>query len=143
MFSLPEWLLMPDTNAQDADGVITKVSPHSVADTIARLTTLVTEKNMKVFAVIDHSGEARTAGLDLRDTKVVIFGSPVVGTPVMAAAPLAALDLPLKVLVWADQSMTMISYTAPAALAARYRLDQPLADRLGGIDALTDAVIST
>ena len=134
---------MPDTNAQDVDGVITKVSPHSVADTIARLTALVTEKNMKVFAVIDHSGEARNAGLDLRDTKVVIFGSPVVGTPVMAAAPLAALDLPLKVLVWADQSMTMISYTAPAALAARYRLAQPLAHRLAGIDALTDAVIST
>ena len=67
----------------------------------------------------------------------------MVGTPVMAAAPLAALDLPLKVLVWADQSMTMISYTAPAALAARYRLAQPLAHRLAGIDALTDAVIST
>ena len=78
MFPLPEWLPMPDTNAQDVDGVITKVSPHSVADTIARLTALVTEKNMKVFAVIDHSGEARNAGLDLRDTKVVIFGSPVV-----------------------------------------------------------------
>jgi hypothetical protein len=61
----------------------------------------------------------------------------------MAAAPLAALDLPLKVLVWADRSMTMISYTAAAALAARYRLPQPLADRLAGIDALTDAVIST
>src|SRR6516164_11397934 len=117
MFSLPEWLLMPDTNAQDADGVITKASPHSVADTIARLTTLVTEKNMKVFAVIDHSGEARNAGLDLRDTKLVIFGSPVAGTPVMVAAPLSAVDLPLKVLVWDDAGQTKISYNDPAWLA--------------------------
>lgn len=133
---------MPDLNAHYADGVVTKVSPRSVAGTVDRLVTLVSDKNMKVFGVIDHSGEAKNVGLDLRDTKLVIFGSPTVGTPVMVAAPLAALDLPLKVLVWDDRSTTKISYTAPAALAGRYRLGQPLADRLAGIDALTDAVIA-
>jgi uncharacterized protein (DUF302 family) len=133
---------MPDTNAHDADGVITKVSPRSVAETVNRLVTLVSEKNMKVFGVIDHSGEAKNVGLDLRDTKVVIFGSPTAGTPVMVVAPLAALDLPLKVLVWDDGSITKVSYTAPAALASRYQLGQPVADRLAGIDALTDAVIA-
>jgi uncharacterized protein (DUF302 family) len=96
---------------------------------------------MKLFAVIDHSGEADAAGLELRDTKVVIFGSPRAGTPVMQAAPLAALDLPLKVLVWADGDETKVSYTAPAALAARYDLTDDLAAPLAGIDALTDAVV--
>jgi uncharacterized protein (DUF302 family) len=133
---------MPDTNAHYADEVVTKVSPRSVAETVDRIVTLVSDKNMKVFGVIDHSGEAKNVGLNLRDTKVVIFGSPTVGTPVMVAAPLAALDLPLKVLVWDDGSTTKVSYTAPAALAGRYRLGQPLADRLAGIDALTDAVIA-
>jgi uncharacterized protein (DUF302 family) len=133
---------MPDMNAPHANGVVTKVSPRSVADTVDRLVRLVHDKNMKVFAVIDHSGEAKNVGLDLRDTKVVIFGSPTAGTPVMVAAPLAALDLPLKVLVWDDGS-TKISYTAPAALADRYDLSEPLAGRLAGIDALTDAVIAS
>jgi uncharacterized protein (DUF302 family) len=96
---------------------------------------------MKLFTVIDHSGEAAASGLELRDTKVVIFGSPTAGTPVMVAAPLAALDLPLKVLVWADGSQTKLSYTAPSELAARYDLDDELAGRLAGIDALTDSVI--
>src|SRR5277367_6843890 len=98
----------------------TKVSPRSVAETAARLESLAQEKGLKVFAVIDHSGEAKNAGLELRETKVVIFGSPQAGTPVMAAAPLAALDLPLKALVWAEEGQTKVSYTSPAALAARY-----------------------
>ena len=96
---------------------------------------------MKVFAVIDHSGEAANAGLELRDTKVVIFGSPQAGTPVMQAVPLAALDLPLKVLVWADGDQTKVTYTAPAALAERYGLSDELAARLAGIDPLTDALV--
>jgi uncharacterized protein (DUF302 family) len=98
---------------------------------------------MKVFAVVDHSGEAAAAGLELRDTKLVIFGSPQAGTPVMEAAPLAALDLPLKVLVWADGDRTKVSYTAPEELAARYDLSAELAGRLAGIDALTDAVVAS
>jgi uncharacterized protein (DUF302 family) len=90
--------------------------------------------------VIDHSGEARAAGLELRDTKVVIFGNPAAGTPVMAAAPLAALDLPLKVLVWDDGGQTRLSYTGPDELAARYGLSGELASRLAAIDTVTDAV---
>ena len=121
--------------------VITKLSPRSVADTVSRLSEIVATRGMKLFAVIDHSGEAEAAGLALRDTKVVIFGSPVAGTPVMVSAPLAALDLPLKVLVWEDEHTTKLSYTAPDELAARYELDGDLASRLAGIDAVTDVVI--
>jgi uncharacterized protein (DUF302 family) len=120
------------------DGLITKLSPRSVAQTVARLKALAEEKGLKVFAVIDHSGEARKVDLELRETQVVIFGSPQAGTPVMAAAPLAALDLPLKVLVWSDDGQTKLTYTAPATLAARYGLDDALASRLAGIDVLTD-----
>lgn len=121
--------------------VVTKLSPRSVEESVARLSDIVTMRGLKVFAVVDHSGEAEAVGLELRDTKLVIFGSPSAGTPVMQAAPLAALDLPLKVLVWADGDQTKLSYTAPAELAARYDLSNDLAQRLAGIDALTDAVI--
>jgi len=118
------------------------VSPWSVADTVSRLSALVTAKGLRLFAVIDQSREAKDVGLELRDTTLVIFGSPQAGTPVMVAAPLAALDLPLKALVWADGDQTKISYTAPSTLAARYDLSDELADRLAGIDAVTDAVIA-
>ena len=126
-----------------AGQLTTKRSPRSVEDTVDRLSAIVEGRGMKLFAVIDHSAEAEAAGLELRDTKVVIFGSPQAGTPVMEAAPLAALDLPLKVLVWADGDQTKLSYTAPAELAARYQLSDELGQRLAGIDALTDAVIES
>ena len=122
--------------------VVTKHSPRSVDDTVHRLSEMAVSKGMKVFAVIDHSAEARAKGLELRDTKVVLFGSPEAGTPVMVSAPLAALDLPLKVLVWADGDQTNVSYTAPAALAARYGLSDDMASRLAGIDALTDLLVA-
>jgi uncharacterized protein (DUF302 family) len=131
----------PDVRGAVENGVVTKLSPWSVSDTVARLSAVVTARGMKVFAVVDHSGEAEAAGLELRDTKLVIFGSPAAGTPVMVSAPLAALDLPLKVVVWEDEHTTKLSYTAPAALAARYGLDGDLASRLAGIDAVTDVVI--
>lgn len=121
--------------------VVTKLSPWSVTDTVARLSEIATAKGLKLFAVIDHSGEAEAVGLELRDTKVVIFGSPQAGTPVMQAAPLAALDLPLKVLIWLDDRQTKLSYSPPHTLAARYGLSEELANRLAGIDAITDAVI--
>jgi uncharacterized protein (DUF302 family) len=123
--------------------LVTKLSPHSVPETVKRLTDLVESKGIKLFAVFDHSGEAAAHGLELRDTKVVVFGSPVAGTPVMQAVPEAALDLPLKVLVWADGDQTKLTYTAPAALAARYELSDDLAKRLAAVDPLTDAVIAT
>jgi uncharacterized protein (DUF302 family) len=122
------------------DQLVTKVSPSSVADTVARLSDLLAERGIKLFAVIDHSGEARAVGLDLRDTKVVIFGNPKAGTPVMQVAPLAALDLPLKVLVWDDDGQTKLTYTSPAALAGRYSVPEDVAGPLAAIDAITDAV---
>jgi uncharacterized protein (DUF302 family) len=122
--------------------ITTKQSPRSVAETIERLESTIAAQGLKLFAVIDHSGEAEAHGLALRDTRVVIFGSPEAGTPVMQAHPLAALDLPLKVLVWDDEGETTLAYTDPAELAARYNLDDRLAARLAGIDAVTDAAIA-
>jgi uncharacterized protein (DUF302 family) len=125
----------------DATQVMTKSSPFSVAETAARFNQVLTAKNMKVFAIINHSGEAHEAGLDLPESKVIIFGNPEAGTPVMEAAPLMALELPLKVLIWEDEGRTRVSYTAPGALAERYGLCPDLARILEGIEPLTDAVI--
>jgi uncharacterized protein (DUF302 family) len=124
------------------EGLVTKESPWSVDETVARLTRLIESEGLKVFGVIDHGGAAREHGLELRDTKVVIFGNPVAGTPLMEAAPLAALDLPLKVLVWDDGGQTRLDYLSPQALAARYGLDDELASGLAGINALTDALVA-
>jgi uncharacterized protein (DUF302 family) len=119
----------------------TKTSPRSVEDTVSRMAELLEAKGVKLFAVIDHSGEAEAVGLELRNTKVVIFGSPMAKTPVMAAVPLAALDLPLKVLFWDDGGETKLAYAGPAELAARYGLSDELAARLAAIDVITDSVI--
>jgi uncharacterized protein (DUF302 family) len=123
-------------------GLVTKTSPRSVGATVDRLTSMLSGRGIKLFAVIDHAGEAREHGLELRDTVVVIFGSPVAGTPVMVAAPLAALDLPLKILIWADGDQTKVSYTSPAELGRRYGLSDELTGRLAGIEALTDALVA-
>lgn len=125
------------------DLVTTKRSPWTTDETISRLMDLLAAKAMRVFAVVDHSGEAAAAGLSLRDTKLVIFGSPQAGTPVMQAVPLAALDLPLKVLVWSDGDQTQVSYTKPSELARRYDLGDELAGRLAGIDGLTDTLVAS
>jgi uncharacterized protein (DUF302 family) len=122
--------------------ITTKVSPRSVTGTVSRLTGILSAKGLKVFAVIDQSAEARQAGLQLRETTLVLFGNPAAGTPVMAAAPLAALDLPLKVVVWTDEGQTKVSYVSPAALAARHHLSEDLAAQLAGIDPLTDALVA-
>jgi uncharacterized protein (DUF302 family) len=132
---------MDSAGLGDHGGVVTKLSPWSVQDTIARLSAVIAAREMKLFMVIDQSNEAEAVGLELRDTKLVIFGSPKAGTPVMVAAPLSALDLPLKVLVWQDGCQTKLSYTAPTELAARYDLSEKLAASLAGINAVTDAVI--
>jgi uncharacterized protein (DUF302 family) len=125
----------------ESGGLVIKRSPRSVPDTVARLSELIASKGLNQFAIVDHSGAAAANGLELRDTKVVIFGSPEAGTPVMQAAPLVALDLPLKVLIWDDNGQTNICYTAPAELAARYGLSEELASRLRGINAITDALV--
>jgi uncharacterized protein (DUF302 family) len=123
-------------------GIITKDSPLAIEATIAKLTGLLHARGMKIFAVIDQSAEARDAGLELRPTTLVVFGNPAAGTAVMEAAPLAAMDLPLKVLVWVDRGQTRISYVSPGTLADRYDLDADLARNLAGIDPLTDALVA-
>ncbi len=122
--------------------ITTKDSPGPFADTVTRLVDLITARGMKVFMVIDQTAEARAVGLLLRPTTLVVFGNPVAGTAVMAAAPLAALDLPMKILVWADGDATKVSYLSPAALAARYQLDPDIAQNLAGVDPLTDALVA-
>lgn len=122
--------------------IITTSTTGPVGDAVTRLTDLIAERGMTLFAVIDHSAAATQVGLQLRPTVVVLFGSPAAGTPVMAAAPLAAIDLPLRILVWDDDGQTKISYTDPAELAARYDLSPELASRLAGINALADAMAS-
>src|SRR6266702_8774724 len=134
---------MPQDNPAGEAGIVTKLSPRPVADTLARLTAMVTGKGMKLFSVIDQAAEARQAGLELRDTTLVIFGNPAAGTPVMAASPLAALDLPLKVLVWDDAGQTKVSYYSPDTLAARHHLGADLAGNLAAINVLTDALTAS
>jgi len=126
----------------DESGIVTKISPRSVADTVTRFTGILGAKGVKVFAVIDQTAAAREAGLELRDTTLVIFGSPAAGTPVMVAAPLVALDLPLKVLVWDDAGQTKVTYVSPAELAARYQLGPDLEKNLAAINPLTDALVA-
>jgi uncharacterized protein (DUF302 family) len=132
---------MPPQPRQASEGVVTKASPRSVAATVERLQRLIDEKGLVLFTVIDHSGEARRSGLEMPDTKLVIFGSPTAGTPVMTAAPLAALDLPLKLLVWEDaDGAVWVSYNSPAYLAERHHLGADLRARVEPINAISDAV---
>ena len=133
-----ERLIVSDSHSD----YITKDSPWPVAETIARLTELITQRGIMIFATIDQRAAARDAGLELRDTVLIIFGNPAAGTPVMDAYPLAALDLPLKLVVWDDHGHTRVSYLTPAALAARYALPESLAAPLAAIDQLTDAALS-
>lgn len=130
-----------DGTTATGEGIVTKLSPWSVGETLGRIFAILAEKGMKTFAVIDHSGEAAKVGLDLRDTKVVIFGNPQSGTAIMAAAPLAAISLPLKLLVWADGNATRVSYLSPSVFGERYGLSEDLVSRVAGIGALVDAVI--
>ncbi|MGP8005411.1 MAG: DUF302 domain-containing protein [Acidimicrobiales bacterium] len=114
-----------------------------MADTVARLLDLLGSKGVKVFVVIDQRAEALAVGLDLRETTLVVFGNPAAGTGVMEAAPLAALDLPLKVLVWSSgNGVTQVSYADPAVMGSRYGLR---ADQMAGLDVihgLTDALVA-
>ncbi len=126
-----------------ASGAVTKVSARTVGDTVARFVQLLQSKGVKVFAVIDQQAEARAVGLELRETTLVIFGNPAAGTGVMVASPLAALDLPLKVLVWAEPDRgTLVSYTAPATLAVRYGLSPESEAALDAVNGLTDALVA-
>jgi uncharacterized protein (DUF302 family) len=124
--------------ARPTDGIVSTRSPRPVGDTVARLSELIGGAGATLFAVIDQSGEADKAGLALRDTKLLIFGSPAAGTPIMAADPLAAIDLPLKIVVWEDDNKAVwMTYLDPGWLAARHGLTGPLAAPLSAPAALT------
>jgi uncharacterized protein (DUF302 family) len=123
-------------------GIVTKDSPYfSVSETLERLEEAVRRKGLGIFAVVDHSGEAKRVGLRMPDTKLLIFGSPKAGTPLMVASPLLALDLPLKVLVWEDGDRVRVSYNATSYLAQRYDLPNEMAENIAGIDALVDGTL--
>jgi uncharacterized protein (DUF302 family) len=126
----------------DQWGIVTKDSPYpSVSETLERLEEAVRKKGLGIFAVVDHSGEAQRVGLRMPDTKLLIFGSPKAGTPLMVASPLLALDLPLKALVWEEGGRVLVSYNATSYLAQRYNLPSELAENIAGIDALVDGVL--
>ena len=125
-------------------GVVHRPSPRSVAQTVESLELTIAELGAKVFVVVDHSGEAERIGLTLRDTKLVVFGSPKGGTPAMVAAPTIALDLPLKVLVWSDDDgQVWMTYLDATWLAARHGLDPEQAGPLAAVERLTASVAST
>ena len=119
------------------NGIVTIPSHHSVDETVEKLEKALQAKGVKLFALIDHSGEAEKAGLQMRPTRLVIFGNPKAGTPLMIASPSIAIDLPLKILVWEDASNTVwISYNAPAYLQARHNLPQELVQNIAAEEAL-------
>ena len=132
---------MSEERAGNGAGVVTKLGQRSVADTVLRLKDLIVDKGMTLFAAIDQSAAARQAGLQLRETVLVVFGNPAAGTLVMQSAPLAALDLPLKVVIWDDSGQTKVTYYSPNAVASRYHLSPDLEAKLAGIDPLTDVLV--
>jgi uncharacterized protein (DUF302 family) len=122
-------------------GVTSRRSPLPVAETVDRLASAIRAAGAKLFVVVDHSGEAQRVGMALRDTKLLVFGNPAGGTPAMVASPLAALDLPLKVLVWMDDDGAVwMSYLDAGWLAARHGLTAELAAPLSAVDGLTAQV---
>jgi len=125
------------------ESIVTKDVAGTVDDVVVRLRALIETRGLNLFAIFDHDGEARRAGLELRDTKVVAFGSPLAGTPAMQKVPLLALDLPLKILVWDDEGQTKVSYTTAEALASRYQLSEELAQRFSAIGPISDALVAT
>jgi len=107
--------------ASPDSGIITRQSSHSLEQTVQKIEELLRAKGIRLFAVIDHSGEAEKAGLKMPPTKLLIFGNPKGGTPIMVAAPSAAIDLPLKILVAEDGAgKVWISYNSPEYLRARH-----------------------
>jgi uncharacterized protein (DUF302 family) len=119
------------------EGLVTVPSSHSVDDTVAKLETMLAEKQVKVFAVIDHSGEAKRAGLEMHPTKVLIFGNPKGGTPLMVAAPSTAIDLPLKLLVWEDgEGKIWITYNSPQYLQERHQFPKELMANIAVIEGI-------
>ncbi|MBZ5571535.1 MAG: DUF302 domain-containing protein [Acidobacteriia bacterium] len=126
----------------DANGLVHVPSPSSVPVTLTKLQAVLEGRGLKMFSLIDHSGEAEKVGLTMRSTKLLIFGSPKGGTLVMAAAPTVALDLPLKVLVWEDpEGKVWISYNSPEYLKQRHGIPEDLVKNISGVGALVEKAV--
>jgi uncharacterized protein (DUF302 family) len=121
----------------ERSGIVVTPSRHSVDETVERLQEMLQAKGITLFALIDHSGEAKRVGIDMRPTKLLIFGSPKAGTPLMLAAPSIALDLPLKILIWEDgQGKVWLSHNSPAYLQERHGIPHELLPNVAGVAAL-------
>lgn len=124
-----------------ANGIVAVASRHSVDETVRRLEHVLAEKGIKLFALVDHSGEAEKAGLAMPPTKLAIFGSPKAGTPLMLASPSIALDLPLKLLITEDTNgKVWVSWNAPDYLVARHGVPQELVANIAVIEKLAAAI---
>ena len=118
-------------------GIVDRPSKHTVDETIARVKAILESKKVELFAVIDHSGEAEKIGIKMPATKLLIFGSPKAGTPLMLAAPSIAIDLPLKLLIWQDDSgKVWISYNTAEYLAERHGVPKELLPNIAVIDTI-------
>ena len=119
------------------NGIISKATTYTVDETVKKIKALLQAKGVKLFTVIDHSGEAEAIGLKMPPTKLLIFGNPKGGTPLMLAAPTVAIDLPLKLLIWEDaQGSRWISYNSPQYLKQRHALPDDLLKNIAVIEAL-------
>jgi uncharacterized protein (DUF302 family) len=126
------------TTAPD-NGIINKPSRHSVDHTVEKLEGILQAKGVTLFALVDHSGQAEKAGMKMRPTKLLIFGNPKGGTPVMLAAPTSAIDLPLKILVWEDDlGKVWLSYNSPAYLQGRHSIPPDLVKNIAVAEALAE-----
>ena len=120
-------------------GIVDIPSRHTVEETVARLRGFLERKGVTLFSCVDHSGEAEKVGLTMRPTKLLIFGSPKAGTPVMLAAPTTAIDLPLKILVWEDgQGQVFVSYNSPEYLEQRHGIPHELVQNLAAVKTLAE-----
>jgi uncharacterized protein (DUF302 family) len=129
-------------NNSPANGMVHLSSPHSVTETLQKLETLVKSKGLTVFCRVDHSGEAEKAGLQMKPTQLLIFGSPKAGTPVMVAAPTLALDLPLKALIWEDaDGQVWVSYNSAEYLKSRHNIPDELVKNIAGLALLLEKVV--
>ncbi len=120
-----------------SSGIVDTPSNHSVDQTVESLKGILQARGVTLFALVDHSGEAEKVGMKMRPTKLLIFGSPKAGTPLMLAAPSVAIDLPLKILVWEDgQGKVWVSYNSPEYLQARHGLPQELLQNISVVGTL-------
>jgi uncharacterized protein (DUF302 family) len=119
------------------EGITNAPSNHSVDQTVEKLKGILQAKGVTLFALVDHSGEAEKVGLTMPPTKLLIFGSPKAGTPLMLAAPSIAIDLPLKILVWEDnQRKVWVSYNSPAYLRERHGVPQELLQNIAVVETV-------